>query len=313
LPTMRTLGPAQRHDLTTQGTWLSSGCVLSAARTDSLVGEETQRAMWANDLTAVGAGPKVGLKLGTTFRAVRPGKETVCYLHGGRARGLANCQVERFAAGRTDVGTPQHAGAADRTLAHEEQVAAWADLGVDQQLQATVGAVKEQVVTTGRTSDFIVAGGCAAVRTASLAAGRTEAIHQQHHSVTGGTERATRCRLVRPSKKVRCSATVPHTAAVLHLAKCSAILEPVDPTFVEQCAAMGAECSVMADLSPTLGADQCKLGAARRAKHLVGGQGDAALWAQVLIAGGTVVSAGFQAVVTPEAFHDTLLRFCSTD
>lgn len=193
-----TFGPAQGDVLTTVGTGLNVGHLPATARTDCFVGEEAQRAVWTDDLTALGTRPRSGLELGATFGAVCPGKGAFFESHGGGAGRFADYQVERLAAGGAGVGVSQHIGATGRALAHEEQVAAGADLGVDQQFQTTVGAVEGQVVTAGSTDDVFFAGGCAAMGAIGSTAGGTKAVHQHHGGATGGTGRAAGRYLTRP-------------------------------------------------------------------------------------------------------------------
>jgi len=84
----------------------------------------------------------------------------------------------------------QHSGTTGRALAHKKHVTTGTDLSVDQQFQATVGAIKDQIVTAGVTGGIVFAGSCATVGAVDLAAGGTKAVHQDHHGVAGGAKSA---------------------------------------------------------------------------------------------------------------------------
>ena len=130
------------------------------------------------------------MELGAALRTVGPGKVPLGHSDGGRARRFSNNQFKRLITGGTNLDVTQYIGAASWTLAHKEHVAPRADLSVDQQLEVTVGAIKDQGMVAGSTDVVILDGSCSAVGAVGLTAGRTETIHQQHYSLATGAQSA---------------------------------------------------------------------------------------------------------------------------
>jgi len=190
----------------------------------------------------------------------------------------------------------QHGGTTGRALAHKKHVTTGTYLGIDQQFQATVGAIKDQIVTAGGTGGIVFAGSCATVGTVGLAAGGTKAIHQDHYGVAGGAESAAERHFFGPIQN-----RARHVSWNFFLDLILILI------LVEQSATMRADRGSGVEFLVAFGAKQCKFSPTERAEELVRGQSSATFRAQVLAAGGTVIRTRFQVVVAAGAFHDTLL------